>query len=521
MLRYNSDGTLDNSFDGDGWVAPYFGLARAFANAVAVQPDGKILVAGSVQQPNALLDFSLLRLNPDGSPDQTFDGDGFVATDFGFGTDEAAALALQADGKIVLAGKAFNGTTDNFAVTRYLPDGSRDLSFSGDGRVTTAVNGGISAADGVAVRPDGRIVVGGQANSSSGNSAFALAGYLPDGTLDPTFGTGGTITKNISGSGDLPSGLLIQPDGKVIMIGEGFTGTSWDFLAARFNQDGSLDPSFGTGGIVTTDVDNGGTDFANGAALQANGQLLVTGYTYQNLGAATQTDVALVRYRADGSLDHLSDGNGIIETSVTTARNDVANGVAIQADGKVVVVGSSFNGTNDDMAIVRYNRDGSLDASFGGDGTVIFDFDTQSSSNAVATAVAIEANGTIDVVGWAGSTGNPPFFAIARFNPDGTLILSFRQRVGSAGSTASAIAIQSDGKIVVAGQAYDGQDRVFALTRFDPYCIQDPSFNGGNPVLTKIGVGEGSGIKIASVLALAIQPDGKIVAAGHAQFLKR
>ena len=185
LARYNTDGSLDTTFGGDGRVINSFSY-RDDARAVAVQGDGKIVVVGRAQL--GKYDFLVVRYNADGSLDTTFDGDGWVTTDFAGSHDRAYAVTLQTDGKIVVAGSALLGPTINdFALARYNSDGSLDTSFDGDGRATTSFHpaGSNDFAYDVAVQTDGKIVAAGYTWSDGG--AFALARYNSDGSLDTSF----------------------------------------------------------------------------------------------------------------------------------------------------------------------------------------------------------------------------------------------------------------------------------------------------------------------------------------------
>jgi uncharacterized delta-60 repeat protein len=389
-----------------------------------------------------------------GDLDTSFDADGKVTTDFG-GFDGAADVAIQPDGKIVAVGSATGG---NFALARYNPDGSLDTSFDGDGKVTTDF-GTSDQAFGVAIHPDGKIVAAGSAHGED----FVLARYNRDGSLDTSFGVDGKVTTDFGGGvvGGGASAVAIQPNGKIVAAG--WTGAVDDFALARYNLDGSLDTSFGGDGKVTTDF-GGAFEAANELAIQPDGKIVAAGF-----GGATD-DFALARYNRDGSLDTSFDGDGKVTTDfggfpgpfgdpVYTV--DVAAGVAIQHNAKIVAAGF---GDAFAVGLARYNRDGSLDTSFGGDGKVR-DF----GGFGAAFGVAIQSDGKIVAAG-SGSDGFG--FALARYNPDGSLDTSFGVdgKVttdfggGVVGGGASAVAIQPDGKIVVAGGGGAGFD--FALARY-------------------------------------------------------
>ncbi|MFJ8629480.1 calcium-binding protein [Streptomyces sp. NPDC093568] len=264
VARYNSDGSVDTSFGGgDGWVSPGLAGGAEQAVGVAVQPDGKIVggaYAGGW--------FAVVRYLPDGSPDGAFGGgDGVVMTAFsdtGGGGASAQDMALQPDGKIVMVGDA-GETAFDFAVARYNPDGSPDTTFSGDGKVTTDL-GGENSAYAVGVQSTGKIIAGG---FSAG--AFTLVRYNLDGSRDTTFGTGGLATTDFGGTAGVRD-LEVQSDDRIIAGGAGQAG---DFLLARFNADGGLDTGFGTGGRTTTDFGSG--DRLNALALQSDGRFVAFG----------------------------------------------------------------------------------------------------------------------------------------------------------------------------------------------------------------------------------------------------
>lgn len=276
-VRYNVDGTLDASFDGDGIVTTS-GSINTFAFDVAIQPDGKIVVVGMTR--NADEDFLIIRYNADGTLDTTFDGDGIATTDVGAGDDQAHGIALQGDGKIVVAGIAVRGSWYAFAVVRYLSDGSMDSAFNGDGKAFADLGNTDDYARAVAIQPDGKIVIVGESDSNlpSLHAEFGVARFGPDGELDTTFnGSGKVRTVLEPNSGCEANDILVQDDGKLLALGrhhDNATGRD-RFAAVRYNADGSQDTSFGTGGFVTTTF--GQTAVAYGGALQTDGKIVAGG----------------------------------------------------------------------------------------------------------------------------------------------------------------------------------------------------------------------------------------------------
>jgi uncharacterized delta-60 repeat protein len=260
-----------------------------------------------------------------------------VTTDLG-GFDLALGVAHQPDGKIVAAGQG--GSDFDFAVARYNPDGSLDPSFGSGGSVTTDF-GGSEAATAVAIQADGKIVTTGS-TFSAGVQKFALARYSATGSLDPSFGSGGTVTTDFGLGSGFGGALAVQSDGKIVAAGRAGS----DFVLARYNGDGSPDAGFGSGGNVTTDFGGVVFDAAFAVALQANGKIIVAGSAFSFPAA----DFALARYNPDGSLDPSFGSGGKVTTDF--GGFDVAFGVALQPDGKIVAAGQGGSGS--DFALARY-----------------------------------------------------------------------------------------------------------------------------------------------------------------------
>ncbi|WP_165914477.1 delta-60 repeat domain-containing protein [Streptomyces sp. AcE210] len=322
LARYNTDGSLDTSFDTDGKVTTDFGGTEE-AFGVAVQTDGKIITAGRTSVGD---DFALARYTTDGSLDTSFDTDGKVTTDFG-GMEEARGVVLQADGKLIASGFTSSGGNFDFALARFNTDGSLDTSFDTDGKVTTDF-GGTDQAFGVAVQTDGKIVTVGDSSVGGG---FALARFNTDGSLDTSFDTDGKVSTDF---GLEALGVALQTDGKIVAVGR----TNNQFALARFNTDGSLDTSFDTDGKVTADT-GGTSSVARDVAVQTDGKIVAAG-----VGGPAGSRFALVRFNTDGSLD----------TSFETGDvGGAANGVVVQTDGKIVAAGVT-GGEAGDFALARY-----------------------------------------------------------------------------------------------------------------------------------------------------------------------
>jgi uncharacterized delta-60 repeat protein len=389
-----------------------------------------------------------------GSLDSSFDSDGKVITVFGASNESANSIAIQGDGKIVVAGASNNGANNEFAVARYNTDGSLDSSFDSDGKVTTTI-GSNAEAYSVAIQSDGKIVVAGN-TIIGGRDKIAVARYNTDGSLDSSFDSDGKVTTTI-GEADYATSVVVQSDGKIVVAGSSATGGNSDFALIRYNSDGSLDSSFDP---AITPIGSS-TDEAYSVAIQSNGKIVVAGYSHNG----SHREIAVLRYNTDGSLDSSFDSDGKVTTTIGS--DDLAKSVAIQSDGKIVVAGSSNNGSDDDFALIRYNTDGSLDSSFALDGKVITVF---GSSSDFGNSVALQSDGKIVVAG-SSNNGSDNEFAVARYSADGSLDSSFDSdgkvttAIGS-GDFAFSAAIQSDGKIVVVGSSNNGSNDDFAILRY-------------------------------------------------------
>ena len=392
VVRYNiGNGSLDTTFDGDGKRIDEFGNLNSSAQGVALQPDGKIIVAGYADT-SLDLDFAVMRYNADGTLDTSFGGDGKVTTDIK-GDDIGNAVAIQADGKIVVAGSsgvAETGVPETITVVRYKPDGTLDTSFNSNGRVRTSVSA-TSAANAIAIQPDGRIVVAGVSVDGLGRREFAVVRYRSDGSLDSSFDSDGRVITGVGLSGDSARAVKIQDD-KIIVAGNTKRfGVDINFAVVRYNANGSLDNSFGSFGKVVTDF-GGGFDDCFGMAIQTDGKIILTGSAVIN---SSQT-VAVVRYLNNGSLDFSFDGDGKVTTLVGTSAQGRA--VAIETSGRIVVAGRAHSvGSGDDFAVVRYNPNGSLDKSYGTGGKVVVDFFLN--SNDTGNSVILDLSGRAIVAG--------------------------------------------------------------------------------------------------------------------------
>jgi uncharacterized delta-60 repeat protein len=564
LARYNADGSLDTSFgrggaDGDGKVTTdFFGApagAGDAARAIAVLPDGKVLLAGFAQNSAGRTDFALARYNPDGSLDTTFgrggaDGDGKVTSDFGL-DDEARALAVLPDGKIVLAGHSASadGSAARVALARYTPDGTLDTTFGrggadGDGKVTTRVAGGdVSFARALAVLPNGRLLVAGHVRDPADGLGLALTRYLADGTLDTSFGVGDDLGGGIAdgftvvftGGGGVANGVVVTPAGKIVTGGASADG----MFASGFNADGSRDMTFERSGWWNVRVGFGGNGASTDAVLlRPTGQIVLAG-TAGASGAGAIAVAQLQGSAGDGDADdQLSEAvaapvgavlaGRVIDrvTDVDLYRFTARPGQIVSLDvdrpagGALDAYLRLFNGAGEELAAADNDNapgeprgtDPYLEYRFAAAGT--YYAGVSSSPNRSYRAV------TGDFDNFGGSTGAYDLSisdVTTRAPAPGDLDLTFggggtdRNHFGTFDAAGNAGAALPDGRVLVAG--HSGND--FLLARYNADGTLDTSFGGGDGFVTTPFAPPGGEINpAAGAEAVAVLPGGKILAIG-------
>lgn len=408
-----------------------------------------------------------------GGTDNTFDGDGRVLTlntQFGLPDSTTAIaedVALQADGKILVAGRSAGGGLPNYNIllARYNTNGSLDTTFAGDGTVSTHYHVFVGA-NAVAVQSDGKILVTGFVGIEDipgqgvPDDDLAVVRYNANGTVDTSFGTNGLVAIDFfAGAADEGMDLAIDANGKIVIgarVYDTANPSNFDFAFTRLNADGSFDTTFDGDGKVIVDFGNIRSDlFA--IKLQSNGKIVAAG-TADN---PASTDFAVVRLNTNGSLDTTFSGDGRQTTDIASNSFEYVDGVAIQSDGKITVAGSTyFNNLEFNFAVVRYTSSGNLDTTFSGDGKQTTDFWVDDFGN----GVAIQSNGRIVVAGGADDNLNQDY-AFARYTASGNLDTTFsgdgKQTVGVVDTSSQKymdsavdVVIQPDGKIVAAGATH-------------------------------------------------------------------
>ena len=521
VARYNPDGSPDNTFNSSGRLTTDFGFKIPdrgegdsipvhvqFATALGIQADSRIVVGGYAYN-GVDADFAIVRYNVNGSLDSSFDHDGRQTTDLG-SYDNAYALAIQRDGKIVLAGYTFVEPNNNFAVIRYNINGSPDSSFNGNGKQTAILGSDLQIGNSVALQSDGKIVVAGYTLNGTFNNDFALARFTTNGILDNTFDNDGILTTDFTSSDDYAGSVAIQSDDKIVVAGYSYIylpGLNVQHLAvSRYNRDGTLDNSFGDNGKLEGDSKQGDTRF-NAIAIQADGKAVAAGVTWNG----SNYDFAVARYNANGHPDSTFNDDGKQITNFGAL--DQASSIVIQPDGKIVVAGNCKT----QFAIARYNTNGSLDNTFSADGKLII---SMGFSDA-CTSVALQSDGKIVMAGYTFTDTNydSAHFAIVRLNSDGTVDNTFSDDgkqltdFDSSPSFATSVAIQTDGKIIVAGRSYLNQNDNFSLARYNINGSLDTTFSHDGKQNNVFGNDDYFGE------ALAIQNDGKIITAGFNESL--
>ena len=416
----------------------------------------------------------------DGDLDPLFGSGGTLMTDLGQSTDIATAVAIQADGKLVVVGTTYKHNDfsgEDFAVTRYNIDGTLDITFGRGGKVRTDFPGLAAEPSSVVVQRDGKIVVaGGAFPLFVFLGDFKIVRYNPDGSLDGSFGDRGIVTTSFPGQGSYASAVALQADGKIIAAGTDYIdfssddSSNTDFALARYNPDGTPDTTFGGGsGQVATDFD-GFNDDAFSILVQADGKLVAVG------SAKNPTnfyDFAAVRYLSDGTIDTTFGTLGKVRTDFGDHNFDRARSAVLQRDGKIIAAGFaiSHNGGVENFAVARYDSNGVLDPSFGNDGMTQIDFGSCCQS---ATKVLLQRDGKIVAVGFPDSESSDSDFVLARLDTSGLLDPTFgiggkvRTSFGDLNGGANGAALQRDGKIVAVGfQAnFTNQRANFALARY-------------------------------------------------------
>ena len=480
---------LDPVFNGNGRSVFNIESDNAYGimSGIAVASGNKFLVVGTSEIYNQYNAVTLSRYNSDGSPDASFGSGGVVITDTGL-TTFGAAVAVQSDGKIVVAGNSDNYPARQTAVIRYLANGTLDTTFGTNGIYFSELD----VPDDIEIQTDGKIVISGVGDvPNSDSDGVQLARINTNGTADTTFGTAG-LASSMSGTPSKSDKLVIQPDGKIVVSGK--TTYSNHGFVHRFNADGSADASFGTGGVSEFQFPNTTMYMGGGIELLAGGKLLVGGSGVT--GVFNPNEFMLVRLNSDGSIDNTFGNAGY--AFYTHPNGGGGANILVQSDGKIIMSGTQ-QGPN--AIAVRFTAMGALDTTFGTSGVAV----VSSVPNSQAYAMHLQGSNLVavgrDLLG----------IYVSRIDSNGAP-LSYRAENFAIGKqdTARDVAVQTDGKIVTAGFSTKANgDAVMSVARLLPNGSLDPAFGTGG----KFAFNEGT--TSSEAYAVKIQPDGKIVVAGR------
>lgn len=517
VTRFLADGTFDPTF-GAGGFADLSGVPGLSLVAIRVVPGDQILLAGSIDGNVAGTGrFAVCKLTASGSMDSTFDGDGLQSTTIPNG-GSASCMALQSDGKIVLGGWARNaGSGYSLALVRYTASGALDTSFDGDGRVITTIGSATASSfvnDIVMQTVSGspqKLLVAGSTTVSPVNREGVLARYDLSGALDTAFGTGGIVVQAISFGDDTFQRLRFvagtdRANPARIFVGgyASFPTSTPSALLCSYNISGALNTSFGSNGMVITPIGTGQTEVRS--LVFTGERLVVSGYAYQ--GTEVQ-DFMLARFLAStGAFDPTFDGDGMVLDDIGDSEAQ-AQACARQADGRIVLAGSSRGGYL--QVVARLNANGSLDSTFSGDARASI---VTGGSISYLTDVAVQADQKIVVMGTT-LLNNVYRVTVARLLPSGSLDPSFGNAglaflpPRSPSDISAGLAIQSDGRLLLASAAWNGTDDSVRVTRLLATGQVDVSFGTGGTVML---AGGGYELKYP---ALALQPDGRSLVVGQ------
>ncbi|MGF1645200.1 MAG: delta-60 repeat domain-containing protein [Thiotrichales bacterium] len=402
-------GSLDLGFGNEGKVILPIGVDGSDARSLAIQSDGKILVAGSSTAPNGKLDFTVARLTRSGLIDTAFGQNGTARVEVSAASDYARDLVVQGDGTILVAGYSNVASNADFVIVKLRVDGQLDSSFGTAGIVSIPMGTGNDQAYVLALRSDGRILIGGFSNNGVDDD-MALVSLLPNGSLDPAFGQAGKLVLPVGPGDDHVRAMTVMPDGRIMVAGTSFNGTDQDFALVRLNADGTLDASFGAGGQMIVPL--GGSPTSNdrifSLLVQPDGKIVAGGHAYNG----RDTDFALVRLLGNGAPDPAFAEGGRLLIPVGEG-NDYARDLALAPDGKIVIAGYTENGLVRNFAVFRLHADGRFDTSFGDAGRRLV---PMGGGNDLLRAVAMQHDGNLLLAGLAeepnGAGGSN--FALAR-----------------------------------------------------------------------------------------------------------
>jgi uncharacterized delta-60 repeat protein len=539
-VQYNPNGSLDTSFDNDGKALSLFDDYYNGVNAIAKQPDGKYLVTCFYSNSSESSDFAIRRYNEDISLDTTFGTNGKVLTTFDTGLNEAQSVQLLPNGKIITVGKSMpladvNGQAgtinSEFAISKYNANGTLDVTFDGDGKVTTKFEYGTDELKSLLILPDDKFIAVGTSRNTVPNNAFfsniVFSKYNSNGTLDLSFGNLGKVVPVFGENVYTILNALIQSDGKILInafystfgsnetffelirynsngsldttfgnngkISTGqvnlrkinsvngkllFTGVTTlpsgnnGYVIVQYNENGTIDNAFGVNGVATFNAGNSPFGFSS-LAIQQEGKIIVSGNYFNGNG---QLSCVTLRYTINGILDNTFGINGVVTTPIPI----FVNSNFVQSDGKIIVAGTSNNGSDTNFSTVKYNSNGTIDTTYGINGITFSILDNYNQINSI---ILQPDNKILVALSQYNPEQNPNNFKVKRINTDGNYDNDFGGQQGITTSfyngynEAFSIGLQSNNKIIVAGTTNNGINNDFAITRLTNTVLSVDDFN--------------------------------------------
>jgi len=499
LARYNTNGTLDQSFGNAGVVISDIGSAVDYLNAVVITTDGKIIAGGS-SRVNGIDQFTLVYFTPSGIRDNSVGNNGVITTDFDGQYSGIAALTVQPDGKIVAAGTVGSPSGSDFGLARYNADGTPDLSFHSNGR-TSSDFAPLDRVTSVILDNKGKIYVGGISLEPNYQRRFRIAKYNADGLPDLTYNKGtGTVLGSFGNSDDILTHIRLMNDGSVIAAGQSdLNGVSRDVALLHINADGTTDPNFGNNGLVLADYKNL-DDESDFLLIQPDGKILAGGMSV-NFSNFNDSWFSCFRFNADGTSDK-GFGNAGIMVDFFGVSNYTYSAMFLQPDGKLTAVSESSQDTVLKWYLSRFNANGTPDNSFSPNGRKELTYEYGTSF--------FQPDGKMLRLSY--SQTNSGDFMLIRYNTDGTPDKGFGtggKVISDFGGTEStgALAFQADGKIIVGGFSRNANGTDWLIVRYNANGSIDGSF-GKNGIVRKDNAIE------ENIQSISIGADGKIVLGG-------
>lgn len=406
FVSYAQSGVLDTTFGNNGIVTTVITGSYNLAHTSVVQADGKILVAGEAGEPTPM-QVAIARYNTDGTLDTSFGNSGTLLIQVGPFRSYARSIALQADGKIVIGAYTYDDIAADFAVIRLLADGTLDNSFGNNG-ITIADAGSHDIVDAMILLNDGKILLAG-----NNYTDFLAARFNTDGSLDTTFGTNGWTAIGFDSSDSQVKDVALQDDGKILLSGYAYNNSTGvnSMATTRINADGSIDPTFGTAGKITVNSGNN-DDFAVAIAVQTDGKIVMGGYTYVGENPL-RYDLVAVRLNTDGTFDDNYANNGVAIGRVLEDGQNYAEQMILQPDDKIILAGYAAEIDNYNLAMLRFDTDGNVDTTFGIDGKVSTDINARPD---FGKAITLQPDNKIILAGYSYAPSGVGEIVVARYD---------------------------------------------------------------------------------------------------------